>query len=541
MSTVEQRPGQHVKPPAPGGRSGYLRLRSRVWYKLALIGLAFMLPVAVSSYFLAIENGRRIDFSQNELRGLEYLRPLGALVVDLGRHRTLNRQVLAGEQPAARLRDAEARIDGDFGDLLAVQRRSGRSLRTTADQLDSATVPAGLVQRWQALWAGEADLTSSDAGHDALLADVRTLIGYVGITSNLTLDPELNTYYGADALVVQAPELTHRIRQLGDSVAELVDGRYTLADRARVASTVALLDLHTDALHDDLFTVFRHGGDRQRAEPFRTALEPLLESAYTAVTDLREHTMRDFVRASTVTLDRASYLHAVEVATDAMTTLSAGLQRQESRLLKLRLGGDAQDRLYGIATMLVALATAGLLTIWLSRRITRGVGVVSRVATDLAGGDLTQRVPVRGGDEIGTLAAAFNSMANRLQETVEKQQSERDFVNAVVDVAGSLVLVLDPDGRIVRFNRTCEVTTGYLATEVKGRLFADLFAATDGTCVMASSTGMPAQAIYIVESDGTAAEYTGDPRQLELTSHRQVTIDIGRALTQIPTFTWTGT
>src|SRR5439155_1882305 len=327
-------------------------------------------------------------------------------------------------------------------------------------------------------------LTSSDAAHDVLVADVRKLIGYVGITSNLTLEPELDTYYAADALVVQAPDLTDRIRQLGDSVAELLGERVTTADRTRVASTVALLDLHTDALHDDLFTVFRNGSGRQRAGAFQAALDPLLHTAYTSVTDLRELAMRDFVRASPVALDRAAYLHAVELATDAMTALSTGPQEQESRLLRSRLAHDGRDRLLGIATVLVALATAALLTIWLSRRITRGVGVVSRVATDLAGGDLTQRVPVRGGDEIGTLAAAFNSMANRLQETVEKQQSERDFVNAVVDVAGSLVLVLDPDGRIVRFNRTCEVTTGYLATEVKGRLFADLFAATDGTCVM---------------------------------------------------------
>src|SRR5262249_19715039 len=70
--------------------------------------------------------------------------------------------------------------------------------------------------------------------------------------------------------------------------------------------------------------------------------------------------------------------------------------------------------------------------------------------------------------------------------------SERDFINAVVDVAGSLVLVLDRSGRIVRFNRACEVTTGYSFAEVEGQLFDELFTPTDVISGMAASVTMPA-------------------------------------------------
>jgi diguanylate cyclase (GGDEF)-like protein/PAS domain S-box-containing protein len=57
----------------------------------------------------------------------------------------------------------------------------------------------------------------------------------------------------------------------------------------------------------------------------------------------------------------------------------------------------------------------------------------------------------------------------------EALQSERDFNAALLDVAGSLVVVLDCNGRIVRFNRACEAITGYRATEVQGRPFWDIF------------------------------------------------------------------
>lgn len=47
------------------------------------------------------------------------------------------------------------------------------------------------------------------------------------------------------------------------------------------------------------------------------------------------------------------------------------------------------------------------------------------------------------------------------------------LTNAVLDTVGALVVVLDPAGRIVRFNRACEQTTGYLFAEVEGRPFWD--------------------------------------------------------------------
>ena len=52
---------------------------------------------------------------------------------------------------------------------------------------------------------------------------------------------------------------------------------------------------------------------------------------------------------------------------------------------------------------------------------------------------------------------------------------ERDFIKALLDTTDALVVVLDPRGRIVRFNRTSERTTGYTFAEVKGRIFWDLF------------------------------------------------------------------
>jgi PAS domain S-box-containing protein len=61
---------------------------------------------------------------------------------------------------------------------------------------------------------------------------------------------------------------------------------------------------------------------------------------------------------------------------------------------------------------------------------------------------------------------------NRMEDTL---QQERDFITAILDTAGALVLVLDTEGKIVNFNRACERITGYLAEEVKGQYIWDKF------------------------------------------------------------------
>ncbi len=66
-----------------------------------------------------------------------------------------------------------------------------------------------------------------------------------------------------------------------------------------------------------------------------------------------------------------------------------------------------------------------------------------------------------------------------LKRAEAEVQEERNFASAVLDTVGALVLVLDPHGRIVRFNRACERTTGYDASEVIGGVVWDLFVAPE--------------------------------------------------------------
>lgn len=61
------------------------------------------------------------------------------------------------------------------------------------------------------------------------------------------------------------------------------------------------------------------------------------------------------------------------------------------------------------------------------------------------------------------------------KQAEEALQKERDFSSAVLSTVGSLVVVLDQEGRIAQFNKACEKITGYSFEEVRGKCVWDLF------------------------------------------------------------------
>ena len=76
-----------------------------------------------------------------------------------------------------------------------------------------------------------------------------------------------------------------------------------------------------------------------------------------------------------------------------------------------------------ITAALIASMVALLVAMLLSYRLLRPVHELTLAARKLASGDLTQRVTVRGNDELATLATTFNRMADSLQQAENRRRA----------------------------------------------------------------------------------------------------------------------
>jgi PAS domain S-box-containing protein/diguanylate cyclase (GGDEF)-like protein len=81
------------------------------------------------------------------------------------------------------------------------------------------------------------------------------------------------------------------------------------------------------------------------------------------------------------------------------------------------------------------------------------------------------------GSQIGVAlerASLYANMEGLVTERTEALQSERNLLSAVVETTGALVLLTDPSGRILLYNRTCEETFGWSAAEAQGQMCWDI-------------------------------------------------------------------
>src|SRR5262249_1574809 len=118
-----------------------------------------------------------------------------------------------------------------------------------------------------------------------------------------------------------------------------------------------------------------------------------------------------------------------------------------------------------------------------------------------------------------------------LEKKNEELSDETDFIRAVLNTAGSLVVVFDKEGRILRFNRACEQISGYSADEVMGKRARDLLMTADELAMPHAVFDEIAAGHYPIETEFHWIARSGKRRLMSWTF--TALTDVNRAVTFI--------
>ena len=140
---------------------------------------------------------------------------------------------------------------------------------------------------------------------------------------------------------------------------------------------------------------------------------------------------------------------------------------------------------FNVALYLGALIVVGLAilaALKLADRLVKPVSGLVDAAGRIEEGDFSVRVPVgENSDEIGTLAAAFNRMAGRLDTQTSaliaansQLDTRRAFIEAVLSSVTAGVLALDAAGMVLLTNRSAESLLQSGGEELEGRALSEL-------------------------------------------------------------------
>jgi methyl-accepting chemotaxis protein len=223
----------------------------------------------------------------------------------------------------------------------------------------------------------------------------------------------------------------------------------------------------------------------------------------------------------------SQYSSALSVAKDELNAAIYTLHDLQLQLAEQTLNESNARRNETIVLLIAVTAGAVLLALSfgfvLGRRIAGNLSKVTKAATALAAGDLSQRVEVTTGDEIEQLATAFNTMADNLQARVETERRAKETLQlAVSSYIAFADRVAHGDLR-VRLDETFDGELALLAEQLNGMVasLAELAAELrNGTqSISASAT----------EIFATVSEHTASANQ-QSAAINQVTATISEAL-----------
>jgi diguanylate cyclase (GGDEF)-like protein/PAS domain S-box-containing protein len=124
----------------------------------------------------------------------------------------------------------------------------------------------------------------------------------------------------------------------------------------------------------------------------------------------------------------------------------------------------------------VALATALVVAAAVLRRyIVRPIEVVSKAMSRVAAGDLDQRIPVLGRDELSSLALSFNSLTEELRTRHAGFNAEHNKLQTILMSTDEGIVVTDGAGNIVLVNPAAERLLDKPSAEIIGAGLPHLF------------------------------------------------------------------
>jgi signal transduction histidine kinase len=374
--------------------------------KLIILCGMFILSIGVTTNSLVSEHRLAIDFARKELVGDRYLTAL----------RNAYAAILS-DRPIDTVTASQAASPENVLSALAVDQSTLPQTKELSD---------ALIASLRALWARRNDNGPTDTVMLDALSKARKLATRVADDSNLTLDPDLDTYYLQNIVTIKLPQL---LGQLGEAHA-LFHERRLPAESSTEQNLRFVLDgllrSTTDSIGDDLAAAYRGNPDGRLKRAIDASFTAMTRNARAYLGALNAARVDNEARGLIVGVDRASLdvLYGKAVA-DALWAWG-GAQIELDRLLQVRID-MLLSKLRRSLLLTGGLAALSIVVAVMTHR--RIVGPLERLEhiaqTVRETKNYTLRAESDSQDEIGHLGVVFNDMLAELEAARDREITEQ--------------------------------------------------------------------------------------------------------------------
>ncbi len=381
--------------------------------KMLIISLAFIVPLMITFYMLLSEQLAVINFVEKEQRGLEYIIPLRQLVHHLPEHRGMTNRLLAGDI-------------GVKTQVLAKRRQIAEDIERVDEVDQRLGEEFGVKGKWNAIKNNWQRLQEEAFvgprkqvfdRHSQLIADILSLMNDVGDNSNLSLDPELDSYYLVQSVVLSIPRVVEYLGQArGLASGMAASGTPGMQQKIKLTTLLSMVQ--------NQFSGLRHGMDvlsRANPEVFEK-ISPDFDRTLSRSENYLHFLEKEILQAEQVQIDPARVFEQgsevialnFKIWDLLIPELSGVLQERKDRYFNSLV---AESVIVVVMTMLAIYFFIGFYKSFIN-----AIEKIKATSAEVAAGNLGVKVALPNRDEFGEVAESFNEMTEQFAEVLREMQ-----------------------------------------------------------------------------------------------------------------------
>ena len=403
--------------------------------RMFIILIAFLIPLVVIGYQFLQKTNESIDFSEQQIKGVLYEKPLLKLLNGIADYQVAELRKQSGDSEAAKdaIEGAKA-IDVIFAELSETDKQLGADLDFTDDGMkkhgNAGIKLSDHLEKWQAIRNSS---TYSEELYKSLITSIMLSIKQLGDSSGMILDPDLDSYYLVDASLSAFPQTLEIVSNIKTNTYQTLRNNQNVIPVAERTNFSKNLQMIKDVLfahaNDDLTTTLREDANFNGVSPsLKPALEPIMVQ-YEAQTKTLVNMMESLIKGDE--FDAGEFTKIANEMHDGTVAIGEVTLDELQKLIEIRIDNLKKDRLQTIEICLISILFAFVLFFIISNGITKPIVRLTNSMELLASGDLQIKIPsTENKDEIGNMAKAVlvfknNMLENELLKSNQEEQQKK--------------------------------------------------------------------------------------------------------------------
>lgn len=406
---------------------------SRLKYaqKFILLSVIMVIPLIVLLVSLLSELQGGIQTAKNERTGVNYIKSIFPVVIQIQHHREVAVELLNGDT------SAKAKLDEIEKQVTTLLTSIDTEQKGVADQLQVTDEWKKIEQEWDELKSNTTKLTqqTSFEAHTQLIDKLLDLNLFAADQSGLTLDPKIDSYYVMDIMINHVPtmlELAEQVTFEGKLILDLK--QMSIEERINLATQSMQIKNQLEGLQKAMTKI----NDFNAATAQR--VESIAGISTKSVEQFVKTVDKEILNATSFNKKSADFVAEGKNTIEGTQKLYTLIVEELDQLLGERYDTLNSNRITTLVIVFVAMLIVLMFYLGFYSNVRSTIRTLQVEANQMAQGDLSSQFQLNTRDELKHVGEAFNDMSDSLNTLLLHNQEISEQVAAASEELSALAV-----------------------------------------------------------------------------------------------------